>query len=328
MPATTASHASVLDPQPAPTGAQWGEHGSWQWQEHTCHWRVLGNKRHPALVLIHGFGAASGHWRHNAAELAAAGWCVYAIDLVGFGASSQPSHHRHQPLDNRLWARQLQGFLEQVVQGPAVLVGNSLGSLVALTCAVFFPVWVSGVVAAPLPDPTLLMPLQRRRRPWRRQLKRQVVVVLCRLLPLELLVPLIARTPLLDLGLRSAYSDPTSVDRELRRLVARPALRPRAARALRAMSIGMALRPRGATAAVLLERMQQPLLVLWGSHDRLVPPMISERLQRHKGDLELQLLPQLGHCPHDEQPKLFNRHVLGWLARNLGTTQPREQPWA
>jgi len=289
---------------------------------------VLGDRRHPALVLIHGFGAASGHWRHNAGELAAAGWCVYAIDLVGFGASSQPGHRRDRPLDNRLWARQLQGFLEQVVQGPAVLVGNSLGSLVAITCAVFFPVWVHGVVAAPLPDPTLLMPLHRRQRPWRRQVKRQLVVVLCRLLPLELLVPLIARTPLLDLGLRSAYSDQRAVDRELRRLVARPALRPRAARALRAMSIGMALRPRGATAAVLLEQMRQPLLVLWGSHDRLVPPEISERLHRHKGDLELQLLPKLGHCPHDEKPELFNRHVLGWLARNLGTGQPREQPWA
>jgi len=289
---------------------------------------VLGDRSHPALVLIHGFGAASGHWRHNAADLAAAGWCVYAIDLVGFGASSQPGHRRDRPLDNRLWARQLQGFLEQVVQGPAVLVGNSLGSLVAITCAVFFPVWVHGVVAAPLPDPSLLMPQRRRRRPWRRQAKRQLVVVLCRLLPLELLVPLIARTPLLDLGLRSAYSDQRAVDRELRRLIARPALRPRAARALRAMSIGMALRPHGATAAVLLEQMRQPLLVLWGSHDRLVPPQISERLHRHKSDLELQLLPQLGHCPHDEKPDLFNRHVLGWLARNLGSRQPHEQPWA
>jgi pimeloyl-ACP methyl ester carboxylesterase len=94
------------------------------------------------------------------------------------------------------------------------------------------------------------------------------------------------------------------------------------------MSIGMALRPRGATAAVLLERMQQPLLVLWGSQDRLVPPQISERLRQHKGDLELQLLPQLGHCPHDEHPELFNRHVIGWLARNLGTRQPHKQPWA
>lgn len=289
---------------------------------------MLGDRNQPALVLIHGFGAASGHWRRNAASLVEAGWCVYAIDLVGFGASSQPGHQRHRPLDNRLWARQLQAFLEQVVQGPAVLVGNSLGSLVAVTCAVFFPVWVAGVVAAPLPDPSLLMPVRRRRPPWRRQLKRRVVVVLCRLLPLELLVPLIARTPLLDLGLRSAYSDQAVVDAELRRLVARPAQRPRAARALRAMSIGMALRPRAATAADLLQRMDQPLLVLWGSDDRLVPPQISERLRDHKADLELQLLPDLGHCPHDERPELFNRHVLGWLARNLGNGQPREQPWA
>ena len=289
---------------------------------------MLGDRSQPALVLLHGFGAASGHWRHNAASLAEAGWCVYAIDLVGFGASSQPGHHRHRPLDNRLWARQLQAFLEQVVQGPAVLVGNSLGSLVAVTCAVFFPGWVEAVVAAPLPDPSLLMPVRRRRGPWRRQLKRRGVVALCRLLPLELLVPLIARTPLLDLGLRSAYSNQSPVDAELRRVVARPAQRPRAARALRAMSIGMALRPRAATAAELLQRMQQPLLVLWGSQDRLVPPQISERLRHHKADLELQLLPELGHCPHDEQPELFNRHVLGWLARNLGSGQPREQPWA
>jgi pimeloyl-ACP methyl ester carboxylesterase len=280
------------------------------------------------VVLIHGFGAASGHWRHNAASLAEAGWCVYAIDLVGFGASSQPGHHRHRPLDNRLWARQLQAFIEQVVQEPAVLVGNSLGSLVAVTCAVFFPGWVAAVVAAPLPDPSLLMPVRRRRGPWRRQLKRRVVVVLCRLLPLELLVPLIARTPLLDLGLRSAYSDQSPVDAELRRVVARPAQRPKAARALRAMSIGMALRPRAATAAELLQRMNQPLLVLWGSDDRLVPPQISERLRAHKVDLELQLLPDLGHCPHDERPELFNHHVCGWLARNLGNGQPREQPWA
>jgi len=276
---------------------------------------VLGHRDQPALVLLHGFGAASGHWRHNAAALAEAGWCVYAIDLVGFGASSQPAHRRHRPLDNRLWARQVQGFLEQVVQGPAVLVGNSLGSLVAVTCAVFFPQWVLGVVAAPLPDPTLLMPMGRRRRPWRRRLQRWLVVVLCRLLPLELLVPLIARTPLLDLGLRSAYNTPAALDRELRRLVAKPALRPQAPQALRAMSIGMALRPRAATAAPLLQRMRQPLLVLWGSQDRLVPVAISQRLGQHKPDLELQLLPQLGHCPHDERPGLFNRALLQWLQR-------------
>jgi pimeloyl-ACP methyl ester carboxylesterase len=85
------------------------------------------------------------------------------------------------------------------------------------------------------------------------------------------------------------------------------------------MSIGMALRPRGATAAPLLQRMRQPLLVLWGSQDRLVPPAISQRLAQHKPDLELQLLPQLGHCPHDERPALFNRTLLQWLERQAST---------
>jgi pimeloyl-ACP methyl ester carboxylesterase len=61
--------------------------------------------------------------------------CVYALDLIGFGASSQPNLR----LDNRLWARQLAAFLEQVVAAPAVLVGNSLGALVALSCAVWAP---------------------------------------------------------------------------------------------------------------------------------------------------------------------------------------------
>ncbi|NCV91263.1 MAG: alpha/beta hydrolase, partial [Synechococcaceae bacterium WB7_3xG_012] len=41
----------------------WGEHGTWHWQGHACHWRVVGERSAPALVLIHGFGAASGHWR-------------------------------------------------------------------------------------------------------------------------------------------------------------------------------------------------------------------------------------------------------------------------
>lgn len=75
------------------------------------------------LLLLHGFAASSGHWRHNVAGLAAAGWCVYGLDLIGFGGSDQPALH----LDNRLWARQSAAFLQQVVQQPAVLLGHSLG---------------------------------------------------------------------------------------------------------------------------------------------------------------------------------------------------------
>ena len=262
-------------------------------------------------MLIHGFGSGSGHWRHNASALADAGWCVFALDLIGFGASSQPGGR----LDNRLWARQLDRFLVDVVQEPAVLVGHSLGALVVLSCAVFFPTRVRAVVAAPLPDPALLMPVPRRRPPWRRRLQRWLVIVLCRLLPLELLVPLLAHSPLLDLGIQAAYSAPVIGDRDLHRVIARPARRATAARSLRAMSIAMALRPRGATAPVLLGRLSQPLLLIWGQQDRLVPLRVADAICRLREDAPLEVLAGIGHCPHDENPEAFHRVLIPWLQK-------------
>ncbi len=278
---------------------------------------MLGDAAAPALVLVHGFATGSGHWRRNATVLAAAGWRVYGLDLLGFGASSQPALW----LDNRLWARQLQAFLEQVVQAPAVLVGHSLGGLVALSCAVFFPDLVRAVVAAPLPDPTLMLPEPAsppRRRPWLRRLRRWLVNLLCRLLPLELLVPLLAHSPLLDLGIQSAYRTAVIGDGELHRLIARPARRPGAIRALRAMSIAMALRPQAATAPALLRRLSQPLLLIWGRQDRLVPVQVAEQVRRLRPELPLELIEGSGHCPHDEHPDAFNALLLEWLVQLPG----------
>jgi pimeloyl-ACP methyl ester carboxylesterase len=281
----------------------------------------VGSPDHPPLLLLHGFGAGSGHWRRNADELARRGWCVYGLDLIGFGASSQPGLRRGARLDNRLWARQVQAFLAEVVQRPAVLVGHSLGALVALSCGVFFREWVRAVVAAPLPDPSLLMATADeeaigapRRAPWRRRLQRWGVIVLCRLLPLELIVPLLAHSPLLELGIQSAYHLPVIGDGELHRIIARPARRPGAVRALRAMSISMALRPHGATAGVLLRRLQRPLLLLWGRQDRLVPLAVADQCLRLRRDLPLAVLDDCGHCPHDEAAETFNRTVTTWLA--------------
>ncbi|MEB3166522.1 MAG: alpha/beta fold hydrolase [Cyanobacteriota bacterium] len=284
---------------------------------------MLGDPLQPALVLLHGFGAGSGHWRSNAAALARAGWCVYGLDLLGFGASAQPPLR----LDNRLWARQLEAFLVQVVLQPAVVVGHSLGGLVALTAAVFHPRWIRAVVAAPLPDPALLMARHRgsgppRRRPWRRRLRRLTIGSLCRLLPLELIVPLLAHSPLLDLGIQSAYLEPVIGDRELHRVIARPARRPGAVRALRAMSIAMALRPHHATAPALLQRLERPLLLLWGRQDRLVPVEVAAACRGLRPDLSLELVDGAGHCPHDESPEAFHALVLDWLAARLGGAPP------
>ena len=298
-------------------GSDWGHQSWFQFESWRCHWRCTGAADRPALVLLHGFGASSGHWRDNAEAIAAAGYRVYAMDLLGFGQSDQPGGR----LDNRLWSRQLQCFLEQIVGKPAVVAGNSLGSLVGLTTAVFRPELVIAVAAAPLPDPTLLSPLPLRRSPWSRRWQRWLVLLVSRCLPLGLLISVLRQNPLLRMGLASAYAGSKRIDNELVQLIRWPASRSTAGRALGAMVRGMALRPARATAPQLLLRLNRPLLLIWGRRDRLVPPVIAERVvqQAPAGLAELHWLDGLGHCPHDEAPETFNTALIGWLKQQSPT---------
>ena len=331
--------ANALQPAepwcPEAETSAWGHHHEWTWrrqssrgrqdQQWVCHWRVLGPNHGPALVLLHGFGASSGHWRRIAPKLAAQGWQVFSLDLLGFGASDQPGLRQCGPLDNRIWGQQTAAFLQEIVQRPAVLVGNSLGGLSALTTAVLTPHLVSALVAAPLPDPALLQPIPRRRSPWRRRWQRRLLGLFVRLLPLQWIVPLLARSQLIRLGLQGAYSCSITDDLDLQQIIRRPARRPTAARALRAMTFGMSLRPHGATAPALLEQLaatRRPMLMLWGRNDRFVPLAVGEHVVDQHPWVELNVLNHCGHCPHDEAPNQFLNSLLPWLDRNLGNSRP------
>ena len=294
--------------------AEWGDHHLWQWQGWNCHWRVCGPTDGKPILLLHGFGASSGHWRRCAPHLVDLGWRVYGLDLLGFGASDQPS----RSLDNRIWGLQVSAFLNQVVGSPAVLVGNSLGALTALTAAVLTPSRIRAVVAAPLPDPALLRKAPQRQVPWQRRWQRRLLWLVLHLLPLELIVPLIARTPLLKVGLQGAYLRPVGRDRELLRLIAVPARRPTAAGTLRGMSLGMGCRPWRFTAPELLQRLQSPMLLIWGRQDRFIPLAIGEKVASENPRLDLAVINECGHCPHDETPEQFLDVMLNWLDRNLG----------
>ena len=81
------------------------------------------------------------------------------------------------------------------------------------------------------------------------------------------------------------------------------------------MSIAMALRPHGATAPALLQRLGLPLLLIWGQRDRLVPVQVAQQVRRLRPELPLTLLPGSGHCPHDEDADAFNAALLKWLGQ-------------
>lgn len=287
------------------------------------------------MLLLHGFGASSAHWRHNVAGLAEQGYLVYAIDLIGFGASAQPSKNILPRLDNLVWARQVEAFLLEIMQvsqhRPAVLVGNSLGGLTALTIAALRPKLIAAVIAAPLPDPALMQPHTihpRKPRRWQKKLQRWFIPLICNLLPLEILIPVIVRSFLLRKALQAAYHRSIRTDQELFHLIAQPARRRTAPQSLRAMSIGMALRSKQLTAPNLLRRLFSikasfPFMLIWGRKDRFIPLPIGLKLQEQYPLLTLSILEQTGHCPHDESPADFNQAVLTWLDLNLVSDRQR-----
>ena len=96
------------------------------------------------MLLVHGFGASSDHWRANITPLAEQ-QSVWALDLLGFGSSDKPrsrlADEPQGPDSVRycfdLWANQVADFACQVVQPqqPLQLVGNSIGGIVALRAA-------------------------------------------------------------------------------------------------------------------------------------------------------------------------------------------------
>jgi pimeloyl-ACP methyl ester carboxylesterase len=100
------------------------------------------------ILLIHGFGASGFHWRRNVNVLAAAGYRVYAIDLIGFGLSSKPVID----YDSRLWREQCAAFLREVAgcgEGGkrAIVAGNSIGGYTALMVGAEYPELTLGVAS-------------------------------------------------------------------------------------------------------------------------------------------------------------------------------------
>tara|TARA_Y100001968_G_scaffold329921_1_gene380405 strand:- start:1489 stop:2469 length:981 start_codon:yes stop_codon:yes gene_type:complete len=310
----------------AHSGADWGIHHQWDWNGYKCHWRFIGDINHQAIVLIHGFGASSAHWRNNAKDFANEGFCVYGLDLVGFGKSEQPEKNKTKYLDNHCWSNQLESFLEEIVlinkSNKAILIGNSLGGLVALTTITFRPDLVKGIIAAPLPDPAFLQKTIPYKRKYRKRINQFFLKIFFQLLPLEIIVPLISRTKLIDFALQFAYSRSISLDNELKKIIKDPAKKRTAAQALRAMCIGMALRPKSITAPDLLNKLsakfiKPPILLIWGQEDKLIPLFLGKKVLRQHPWIKLLVVDKCGHCPHDESPKFFNDSVLNWLKMNF-----------
>ena len=73
--------SSTNNDAPIKGSTDWGVSKNWLYKDLKIHFRVTGEESNPSIVLIHGFGASSDHWRNNAEVFASEGFRIYGIDL-------------------------------------------------------------------------------------------------------------------------------------------------------------------------------------------------------------------------------------------------------
>jgi len=321
--------SNIFNKEPFMRSKDWGESKYWSYKDLRVHFRVTGNESNPPMVLIHGFGASSNHWRNNAEIFASEGFRVFGIDLIGFGKSEQNLQSKIKYLENQFWANQLASFLDEIVDvkknGKVILIGNSLGALTAITTLSERPELIKTIIAAPLPEAVFITPIKISFPSWLVKIKSCLIKIVFHLFPLKTLINLISRTKLITFALQSAYFRSISNDTPLKRIVTVPARRVNASNALRAMCIGMSNRPNSAKGPSIIEKIRvlpnrPPILLIWGNQDKLIPIFLAKKLIKLHPWLKLSVINEAGHCLHDELPQHFNQIVLKWL-KNLKTSK-------
>lgn len=286
-----------------------GRQRDWVWRGWQIRYTYLraqnptGSK--PPLILVHGFGAAIAHWRHNLPILSQT-HTVYALDLLGFGASRK-AFTRYSM---EVWAQQLYEFWRTVVGSPAILMGNSLGSLVSLTAAASYPEMAQGLVLINLPDTAARAELVPRSL---QKILSTVESLFAAPWVWRGLFPLLRSPNVIRRWAKIAYPNPSNLDEELVTILSTPPQDEYAHDAFVAL-IQSALHPRFASPVKrLLPPLEIPILLLWGEQDQMIPPRLARSFVDLNPNLKLVMLPNLGHCPHDEAPDQFHQAVLPWL---------------
>lgn len=291
----------------------------WSWRSHRVRYVTAGQG--PAVVLIHGFGASADYFRRTLPTLVGADYTFYALDLLGKGLSEKPPEYDYS-ID--LWAEQVQDFCVWASPGePVVLLGNSIGSLIAITAAASAWGRDGGVRGLLLLNVAGGMNVGH--------------MVTDDLTPpgLKVAASLIfgALKALLSLGgfaswfferlktpgnvsqvMKSIYVNKDAVDDELVEGILAPAEDPNAL----AVFVKILTGDPGTSPDKLMPLIKIPVLLIWGDDDTFTPlngayGSYMQGLAQTVANVSFKTV-RAGHIPHDDNPAEVHALALPWLA--------------
>lgn len=256
-------------------------------------WYFRSQGRGPVLLLLHGLGASSFSWRDNLGPLAGH-FRVVAPDLPAHGCSPAPLHEDYRAAS---LSRGVMDFLDRQGIARAAVAGNSLGGGLALFLARNYPQRITALI--------LLAPAAAMTRiPWIfAPLRLPVLGLLAAACLGPWIIPWILhrvyyRRELITPAVVAGYAAPY---RGLRR---RLALR----QVLRRLQI-----PPLAEMEDLLRNIRQPVSLIWGEEDRILPVDQAHWIKARLPQTRLHLLPAVGHAPQEEAPAAVNKIIIDFL---------------
>ncbi|NWF59677.1 MAG: alpha/beta fold hydrolase [Fischerella sp.] len=292
----------------------------WQWRGHNVYYVQAGKPQpqRPPLLLVHGFGASTDHWRKNIAELCN-DFEVWAIDLLGFGRSAKPKLE----YGGNLWRDQLYDFITQVIGQKAVLAGNSLGGYASLCVAAQRSDAVPGLVLLnsagpfsekqPTAEPEALQaqiePPQQQPEPLQKLLGDVAKWIFQQPLAQFLLFQYVRQKRIIRQTLEKVYLDKSAITDQLVEEIYRPACD----RGAFDVFSSVFRTPQGEKVDILLKQLTCPLLLLWGEADPWMQARErSQKFRQYYPELTEHFL-RAGHCPHDEVPDQVNSLLRDWV---------------
>lgn len=245
----------------------------------------------PPIVALHGFGLdARRSFRTLATALRARGISLYALDLLGFGASATPN--RVYSLD--LYADLVTRFAAAIGPPAPVLLGHSMGGKIAVATTVLSSLRFAGVV---LINPGGFSWMA----PWLPYLASRRVTALLRrrwirqhVLPRLPMGRFLARRSVIEQTLRLQRSH-AALDLDATGLRAR------------------------------LRTVDGPVGVIWGLADPLLPPRTLDRLRADLPQARVYRLPQAGHLPMWDQPTAVAERIERFMHGSVRTPGPSTQ---
>ncbi len=277
------------------------------------HYRDYGGPEDgPLIVCIHGLGGSALNWDLVAPHLTQV--CrVVALDLPGHGLTEaghrSTSVHANQHVIHR--------FLTEVTGTPAVLMGNSMGGLLAVVQATSAPRTTSGVVliAPALPASGVMVGDLR-------MILEFAVLATPGIgaLIVDLWTRLATAEQQVTRMLRVVTVDPTRLPREaFDAAIAQAEVRRQfrgTARHLVEAARSVVLMSQGKNYVKRLQSLATPVLLIHGGRDRIVSARSAQAAASRRPEWTFHLMDNVGHVPQIEEPEATARIILDWLAEN------------